>query len=585
MPQQANYSLVARLRPLLRMFGTRRRLIMVAIGSGIAHQLTLLAVAGTAAWLVGEAVTGATTSDLKPGLILLALLVAPAVLFPWLDSYLAHIAAFRILADMRARLYAAVEQLAPAYLVRRRSGEVAATAVADVELLERFYAHTISPLVVAATVPGAALIALGFVHPLLALAMIPVLLVLASIPFWFRRQAAGQGDELRACAGELSAETVDTVQGLRELVSYGGRERTIERLQARDLRVLRARSAHARRTGIEHAATDASTALGSVAVLLLAAALVSSGELDPALFPVAVVLAVASFAPVLAVVDVARELNIAAAAAARVAAILDAPVAVTDRVYFAPKYRPVARVEFDAVSFRYAPGLPAALCAAGFTVEPGETVALVGHSGAGKSTCAHLLMRWWDVEGGAIRIGGHDVRDLPQEYLRSLFSYVPQDVFLFNTSIRDNIALSRPGASLAEVQAAARVALAHDFIEALPQGYDTVAGELGSRMSGGQRQRIAIARAVLGDAPILVLDEAVSNLDTENEAALNVAMAQARTGRTAVVIAHRLSTIRAADRLVVLAGGRVVQTGTHAELSTAPGPYCDLIASQLLTST
>ena len=232
------------------------------------------------------------------------------------------------------------------------------------------------------------------------------------------------------------------------------------------------------------------------------------------------------------------------------------------------------------MSFRYATDLPAALEAASFSVEPGESVALVGHSGAGKSTCIHLLMRFWDVTDGAIMIGGHDVRAFPQSALRELIAWVPQDVYLFNMTIRENIRLARPDAGDAEVEKAARAALAHDFIMRMPHGYDTNAGERGVRMSGGQRQRIAIARALLKDAPILVMDEAVSNLDSENERLLRAAMARVRAGRTSLVIAHRLPTIRGADRIVVLENGRAVESGPHDSLLAAGGVYADLVASQ-----
>jgi ATP-binding cassette, subfamily C, bacterial CydC len=261
--------------------------------------------------------------------------------------------------------------------------------------------------------------------------------------------------------------------------------------------------------------------------------------------------------------------------------LIEQPPPVTDLVEAAPAgpITPVAR--FDGVSFAYRDDLRPAVEDVSFEIRPGETVALVGHSGAGKSTCANLLLRFWDVTAGSITIGGHDVRDFPAEDLRRLMTLVPQDTFLFNTSLRENIRLGRAEATDAEVEAAARAAQAHRFIVELPNGYDTVAGELGARMSGGQRQRIAIARALLKDAPILVMDEAVSNLDAASEQAVTAATNSARQGRTTLVIAHRLSTIYTADRIVVLDRGRVAETGTHAELVAANGRYVNLLAAQL----
>jgi len=573
-------SLLRRLRPLLELLGRHRRLLGWAVLSGVVHHVATLAVAATSAWLVGSAITGATAAELRPGLVLLVLLMVPLAVAPWLDSHLAHIAAFRILVDVRARVYAAFERLSPGYLLERRSGDLGAAAIADVEQLELYFAHTLSPLVVAATVPLAALVGLGVLHPALAAALAPVLVLLATVPAWLRRRTQAQGAELRSQLGEVNAEVVDTYQGLRELVTFGAGERQRARLALQEGRLQAAKVAHGRRAGIEQAVTDAVSALGLLAVLVVAAALVSGDRLEPALFPVAVVVAGTTFAPVIAVTKVASNLNLVTAAADRIQQILDAPAPVTDLVTTPPQGPIAAHMRFEHVSFRYRADLPDAVAEVSFEIAPGETVALVGHSGAGKSTCAHLLLRLWDVTSGAITIGGHDLRDFPQSDLRRLLTLVPQDVYLFNVSLRDNIRLGRADAGDGEVRGAARAALAEEFVEGLPDGYETVAGELGARLSGGQRQRIAIARALLKDAPILVLDEAVSNLDAASEAEVATAMAAARSGRTTLVIAHRLSTVRSADRIVVLQDGRIAEVGTHDALVVG-GAYSRLIASQL----
>ncbi|GAA0986369.1 ABC transporter ATP-binding protein [Acrocarpospora macrocephala] len=561
----------------LALIGPHRTLLVFAIVSGIAHHLVVLASAGTGAWVVSRAITG---QEFTGGLILLGVLLPFVALTPWLESYLAHVAAFRVLADIRGRIYAAFERLAPGYLLERRSGDLGAAAISDVEQLELWFAHTLSPLVSAATVPVAALTALGTFDPALAGALAPALVLLATVPSWLRQKAEAQGTELRAQVGELNAEAVDTLQGLRELVTSGAGPRQIGRFRGLEAKLLGAKLAHARRSGLEHGVTNALTVFGLLAVLVTAALLVTRGALDPALFPVAVVLAATTFAPVIAVTDVARDVNLVVAAGRRIMTILDTEPPVRDRVTdFSGDITP--RVVFDTVRFRYAPALPDAVADATFTVEPGETVALVGHSGAGKSTCASLLMRFWDVADGAITIGGHDIRDLPQDHLRKLITLVPQDVYLFNIPLKDNIRLGRPEATDAEVVAAAEAALAEEFITGLPDGYDTIPGELGARLSGGQRQRIAIARALLKDAPILIMDEAVSNLDAESEQEVTQAMAQVRAGRTTLVIAHRLSTIRTADRVVMLDDGRTITTGTHDDLLSGNAGYRRLLAGQV----
>ncbi|MDD4567769.1 MAG: ATP-binding cassette domain-containing protein, partial [Methanoculleus chikugoensis] len=227
------------------------------------------------------------------------------------------------------------------------------------------------------------------------------------------------------------------------------------------------------------------------------------------------------------------------------------------------------------------PELPEVLKGVTFGVSPGETVALVGRSGAGKSTCTYLMLRLWDPTVGSVRIGGHDLRDFPQEYLRDMIAYVPQDVYLFNVSVRENIRIGRGDATDAEVEDAARRAFALDFITALPDRWDTVLGERGATLSGGQRQRIAIARAFLKDAPILVMDEAVSSLDTESEANVRKAVKEVSRGRTTLIVAHRPSTIRSADRIIVLEEGRVAETGWFNELAENGGAFSRLMTAQV----
>ena len=569
---------------LTKLLGPHRWLLLAAVLSGIAHHLVVLASAGVGAWVVSHAITGASADELRGGLIALGLLLPLLAVTPWLESYLAHVAAFRVLADVRGRVYAAFDRLAPGYLLQRRSGDLGSAAIADVEQLELWFAHTLSPLVSAATVPVAALTALAVFHPALALALAPALVALALVPAWLRRRAQAQGAELRARLGELNAEAVDTIQGLRELITSGAGERQVDRLAVQDGRLLEAKLAHARRSGLEHAVTNALTTIGLLAVLLTAALLVTSGGLAATFFPVAVVLAATTFAPVVAVTDVARDVNLVLAAAERIMTILTTPPPVTDRVTAPPPGPIEPRVAFTNVRFRYGPALPDAVTDVTFDIAPGETVALVGHSGAGKSTCASLLMRLWDVDAGSITIGGHDIRDFPQDDLRRLITLVPQDVHLFDIPLIENIRLGRPEATRDEVIAAARAAQADEFIRGLPDGYDTLPGELGARLSGGQRQRIAIARAILKDAPILIMDEAVSNLDTESEQEVAAAMASVRRDRTTLIIAHRLSTILTADRIVVLENGRVADSGTHQELIERPGPYTRLMAAQLTGS-
>ncbi len=404
---------------------------------------------------------------------------------------------------------------------------------------------TATATTVATTVAATA--AMGVIDPVLAAVLVPFVVAVGTVPFWLRRRAGAQGQRLRDELGTLSAEVVDGVQGLRELVVFG-QGPAYARSLARSRSVARHQLTYGRRAGAELAAGDGLQALGMLAILATAGALVIGGSVSRSLYPLVTLLAVYALAPLAAVSQTARELGQIRACARRVFTVIEHPAAVSD------------------------PTGPA---------EAGETVALVGHSGAGKSTCANLLLRFWDPDSGAVSLGGVNLRDWPAEGVRDRVALVPQEVYLFNSSLRDDIRLGRPNATDSEIHAAARQANIHDFIVGeLAEGYDTICGERGAELSGGQRQRIAIARALLKDTPVLVMDEAVSNLDAENEQAVQDAMAHVAHGRTALLIAHRLSTIRSADRIVVLAAGQVTETGTHDELIDANGAYTKLIAGQ-----
>jgi thiol reductant ABC exporter CydC subunit len=531
---------------------------------------------------VGRADPGATAAELRTPVVVAILLILPRAVLPWLDSLLAHVMAFRVLVDLRSQVHHAFVRLAPGGLLDSRSGDLGARAIGDVELMEVFFAHTLSQAIVATTVPFVAVVLLGVCHWSLPIVLVPCLLLVASVPRWMQRRAARQGRQLREATGELASDLVDSVQGVREVVTFGYGEHQLHRIDADGERLRTVQRAHTLRSAWEGAAVDAGVALGLLAVLVASAVLVSQGLMDGSRFPAAVVLAAFTFAPIAEITEVARELNVVGAAADRIAHLVDRPAPVEERDDAVAPAGPIEpQIDFEHVSFRYGDHLPLAVDDVTCRIRPGETVALVGASGAGKSTTAHLLMRYWDPESGRITIGGHDLRDLPSATVRELITFVPQDTYLFHGTLRDNVRLGRPEASDVELVAAAIAARADEIIDGLPDGLDTIVGERGASLSGGQRQRVAIARALLRDSPILVLDEPVSNLDAETEHELAAAMAAARAGRTVILIAHRLSTIRTADRILVLQDGRLVEAGTHDRLIDAGGTYRRLTASQL----
>jgi ATP-binding cassette subfamily C protein CydC len=575
--------LVRSLRPVAGLLRPYRPLFVGVVVTNLFVHVFTFAAAVAGGVLVGRALDGAPASDLRPLVWLVIALALPIAAFGWLETVVVHVMSFRLLDRLRKELYERFRTLSPAYFLSRRSGDVARASMADVELLELFTSHLAPPLVVAFVVPVLAVIGLWIVEPVLAIVVLPFVAAAASVPSWLLRRAQDEGEALRDELGELGANVVDIVQGTREVLAASAEDLMLDRIEEQHERIRRTSISHGRRSGIEHAATDAIMTLAAIAVVAATALLTWSGSFDTSRIPVALILAAGAFAPLASLTGTLREVGQVSAAAERIVALLQAQPVVVDVVDEAasaaalPPTR-TPRVAFDDVRFRYAADLADVLHDVSFAIEPGETVALVGHSGAGKSTCANVLLRLWDVQAGSVTVGGVDVRGLLQRDLRSLIAVVPQDVYLFHASVADNLRLGNPDATDDEVRRAARLAQATPFIELLPDGFDTVLGERGASISGGERQRLAIARALLRDAPILVMDEAVANLDAESEASLREAMAEVARDRTTLLIAHRPSTIRTADRVVVLDRGRVVESGIYDELITSGGHLATLLA-------
>ena len=554
---------------LIPLVSSRKLLMMLTVLSGILTQAGTVTSLAIGAWLVGKAVTGAAPATLIPGFWLLGLFVLITSAARWWQAQVSHDLAFALIETLQVGIYDGLERAAPGYVLGQRTGELASVATSDAELMEFFYAHTLGDYVGAVVVPLGALIALAVIHPLVALALLPFLPLLASVPFWLAQRAGEQGRALLGALGALNADVVEGIQGQRELAIFGYGRTFLQRLAQRTRAVAIEQRRYGSRAGLEQAAIDVLLALAVLTAAILGMTLVAKGSLALSLFPMVIVLAGAALGPVTEVTQTARKLGELRAGAVRILTIFHQKSQVEDAGRAVMPRE--ASVRFEHVGFSYGAARGAVLRDADFTVRPGETVALVGRSGAGKSTCANLLLRFWDPDAGAIRIGGVDIRDLPMSDLRRLVTAVPQDVHLFNETVTNNIRLGCPDATQAEVEHAARLAQAHGFINELPQGYDTICGERGARLSGGQRQRIAIARAFLRGSPILIMDEAVSNLDSENEQALHAAMTEVRRDRTVLVIAHRPSTIRSADRVLVLDEGRVVERGDRENLAASGG--------------
>ncbi len=567
------------LAALLPFISVKRTHFIITVASGIVAQVANVIAAATGAWLVGHAVGHIAPRELTGAFWILGGAVLAAALCKWWQTFISHDFAYGLIEVLQVGIFDGLERAAPAYVLGRRTGELASVATADADLMEWFYAHVLGDYIGAVIVPLGVLAALAFIHPLMALVLLPFLPLVASVPFWLAKRAGEQGRALLAALGRLNAAAVEFVQGLRELAVFGAGGRFLQKLMQETRLVHTIQMRYGVRAGLEQAAIDVLLALAVLATVSTGLWLVGSGRMSFALYPMAVVLAGAALAPITEVTQTARKLGELRAGADRVATVFHQQAQVQDSGHSARSAVRDGSVRFDDVSFSYGRGAPV-LRNMSFTLAPGETVALVGQSGAGKTTCANLLLRFWDPQEGAIRIGGCGLDELSLGELRRVVTLVPQDVFLFNGTIADNIRLGRPEASDAEIERAARLAQAHDFITALPKAYAEPCGERGARLSGGQRQRIAIARAFLRDAPVLVMDEAVSNLDTESEEALRRAMEQVRRGRTVLIIAHRPSTIRSADRVLMIEEGRIVEAGAPAELLAKGGAYARLIAAK-----
>jgi ATP-binding cassette subfamily C protein CydC len=415
-----------------------------------------------------------------------------------------------------------------------------------------------------------------------ALLLAPLALIAGIVPRLVRPRIERQSDVMRRELGEVNALFVDSLQGLPTLAAFGREDAQAAAIGAGSRRAGDASVAVARLGGLQSAASELVAGTALFLVLVVGGLLLAGGALPFQGFVVLFVLSVQLFQPILALTDLLEKLHPALAAARRIFAILEAKPRVVDYAATAPSPpTPVdATVRFEGVSFAYAPDLPPATRDVSFEVSAGRCAALVGPSGAGKSTVVHLLQRFWDPQDGRIVLGGVDLRDLPLAALRDHIAVVPQDVYLFNASIRDNLLLGRPAATQAEVEAAAQAANIHYFIAGLPEGYDSVVGERGARLSGGQQQRLAIARALLKDAPVLLLDEATSNVDVGTEDLIQEALARLMAGRTSIVIAHRMGTIRRADLVLVLDSGRLVEAGPPASLLAQDGAFAALLRAQ-----
>ncbi|HVH73775.1 MAG TPA: thiol reductant ABC exporter subunit CydC [Stellaceae bacterium] len=555
-----------------------RRRFTVVVTSGIARVAALIGVG-----VIGALAVAAVKTHAPFGYLLIALaLTAPlAGLLHWLESWLAHDIAYRLLAEMRIALFEKLDNLAPAYLVRRRSGDLIALASQDIETIEYFFAHTVAPALVALLVPSTVLAALAVIAWPVALALLPFVLYAGLAPVVSRARIDRLGGEARGALGILGAHVTETIQGLADLLAFQALERRRQGFMELVRDYQRVRLALLADLSAQTAVLETVTGLGGLAVAVVGAHLAATNQLGPAVLPLLILLALASFLPISEIAQTSRQLADTIASTRRLYAVNREEPAVRDGPARPPAPRGGSRIRFEGVGFTYPGGARPALDGVSLDIPAGATVALVGPSGAGKTTLANLLLRFWDPDRGHILIDGSDLREFELDHLRARISLVSQDTYLFNDTLRANVALARPEADERAIRRALEEAALSGFVASLPEGLETQVGERGVQLSGGQRQRVAIARAFLKNAPTLVLDEATSHLDAVSEAQVRAALDALMRERTTIVIAHRLSTVRNADVIAVIEHGRIAETGSHTELLARGGLYARLIQRQV----
>jgi ATP-binding cassette subfamily B multidrug efflux pump len=485
----------------------------------------------------------------------------------------------RVLAGLRARIFDRLQRLPLRFFDRRPVGDVISRVTNDVDTINQFLSQGLTQLL------GQLFGLIGIVVTMLALdwplalvsfTVIPVVLLTTSI---FASRARTAFRRTRETVGDVTAELQEEIVGVRQAQAFNRTEVNIARFRERNAAN---RVANVQATGVTSAfapTIDVLSTLSTALVIGFGGFLVFQERLTVGTLAAFLIYVQQFFRPIQLLSQVYTQAQSSLAGAERIYAILDEPTEIAESQGATTLGQIAGEIAFDDVTFAYSDDRPA-LRDVTFTVAPGQTLALVGRTGAGKTTIASLIPRFYDVNSGAVRIDGHDVREVTRDSLRAQIAVVLQEPFLFSGTIAENIGYGRIGAPPEAIEAAARAVHAHDFISALPQGYDTPLGEGGGNISQGQRQLLSFARALLADPRILILDEATSNIDTRTEATIQRALATVLAGRTSVIIAHRLSTIRRADLILVIEAGEIVERGNHDDLLALNGVYAGLYRRQ-----
>jgi thiol reductant ABC exporter CydC subunit len=541
---------VARLATLARLPVRRVALSLLLATLAVGFGVALLATAG---YLISRAAQQPPILSLTATIVLVRFLGLARPISRYADRLASHDLALGGLGRIRSRVYDRIEPLAPGELDGYRRGDLLSRMVGDVDALQGLYVRGLGPPVVAVLVGGAAVAVTGVVLPLGAAILAGGLLVAGvAVPWLAAAVARSAGRRQAALRGALTADLVEALRGAPELVVYGHEERTLERIRRLDRDLARTMRRDALAAGLGDGLTILVAGLTVAGVLAVGVAASSAGSLDPVLVATLALLALAAFDAVTPLAGAARELSAALASGRRVLEVVDRRPTIRDPAEPIPAPPRRSVVSLEGVVARYPSGRAPVLNGLDLALAPGRKVALVGQSGAGKTTVTRLLLRFLDPERGRVTIAGQDVREYAQADVRRHFALAGQDAWVFDSTIRENLRLARPGASDADLWAVLERARLAEWVASLPDGLDTAVGEEGSRLSGGQRQRLTVARALLADAPVLVLDEPTAHLDPETARAVMEDVLAAAGERSVLLITHRPEGLDRMDEVVVL---------------------------------
>lgn len=500
-------------------------------------------------------------------------------IFGYLQNYLGKYLTQKIILNLRIRLYSKLQTFSLSFFDRNKSGQLISKITNDVAFLQHQLNNGIAQFLIQ-PVTIVVLLIYGALIYWKMVVLIIFLVPLASLFIqWFSKKMRAIGRRIQAKAGDILQVLVETISAIRVVKAFNTEEREINRFNEENRKNFQALMKGARLNAAFTPVVELTASLFIALVLFYVGYEMLRGNLQQQDIGTLLVIFLTVGEPIRAMSISFSVLPHTLAAVDRIYSIFDEVPDVQEAptAYNLPPVK--GEIVFSGVSFGYEPGVMV-LKEINLKINPGESVALVGPSGAGKTTIANLIPRFYDPVAGAIYLDGHNLKDVTFSSLRRQIGIVAQETILFAGTIAENIAYGKPGATPEEIIAAAKIANAHDFITALPEGYQTVVGERGVSLSGGQRQRIAIARAVLLNPRILILDEATSSLDAESEALVQEALARIMKGRTSVIIAHRLSTVRKADRIIVVADGEIREEGSHEQLIKQPGLYRELYQKQ-----